>query len=80
MKKIVLIFFVLLFCLGVNAQSADLYDANFDAPRNVPFYDENTQVFQDIYLQYEAAIRRSEESIRRKEKNIRHSGSDKDRI
>lgn len=71
MKKIVLIFFVLLFCLGVNAQSADLYDANFDAPRNVPFYDENTQVFQDIYLQYEAAIRRSEESIRSEEKNIR---------
>ena len=70
MKKIVLIFFVLLFCLGVNAQSADLYDANFDAPRNIPSYDENTQVFQDIYLQYEAAIRRSEESIRSEEKNI----------
>lgn len=70
MKKIVLIFFALLFCLGVNAQSADLYDANFDAPRNIPSYDENSQVFQDIYLQYEEAIRRSEESIRSEEKSI----------
>ena len=77
MKKIVLIFFALLFCLGVNAQSADLYDANFDAPRNVPFYDENTQVFQDIYLQYEEAIRRSEESIRSEEKNIRQDDAQK---
>lgn len=70
MKKIVLIFFALLFCLGVNAQSADLYDANFDAPRNIPSYDENSQVFQDIYLQYEEAIHRSEESIRSEEKSI----------
>ena len=71
MKKIVLIFFALFFCLGLNAQSADLYDVNFDEPRNIPSYNENAQVFQDIYLQYEDAIRRSEESIRGEEKNIR---------
>lgn len=70
MKKLLLIFIALYLCINVCAQSADLYDANLDAPRNVPFYDENTQVFQDIYLQYEAAIRRSEESIRSEEKSI----------
>lgn len=71
MKKFLLIFIVLYLCINVCAQSADLYDANFDAPRNIPSYDENSQVFQDIYLQYEEAIRRSEESIRSEEKNIR---------
>lgn len=73
MKKFLLIFIALYLCINVCAQSADLYDANFDAPRNIPFYDENTQVFQDIYLQYEAAIRRSEESIRSEERNIRQN-------
>lgn len=77
MKKLLLIFIALYLCINVCAQSADLYDANLDAPRNVPFYDENTQVFQDIYLQYEEAIRRSEESIRSEEKNIRQDDAQK---
>ena len=71
MKKIVLVLFALCFCLGVNVQAADLYDVNFDAPRNIPSYNEDTQIFQDIYLQYEDAIRRSEENIRSEERNLR---------
>ena len=71
MKKIYLILFALYICMNVYSQSADLYDVNFDAPTNIPPYDESTQVFQDIYLQYEEAIRRCEEIIRSEEKNIR---------
>ena len=71
MKKIFLILFALYICMNVYSQSADLYDVNFDAPTNIPPYDESTQVFLDIYLQYEEAIRRCEESIRSEEKNIR---------
>ena len=71
MKKIVLVLFALCFCLGANVQAADLYDVNFDAPRNIPSYNEDTQIFQDIYLQYEDAIRRSEENIRSEERNLR---------
>src|SRR5574344_191510 len=71
MKKIFLIFFALYICMNVYSQSTDLYDVNFDAPTNIPPYDESTQVFQDIYLQYEEAIRRCEEIIRSEEKNIR---------
>lgn len=71
MKKIFLILFALYICMNVYSQSTDLYDVNFDAPTNIPPYDESTQVFQDIYLQYEEAIRRCEEIIRSEEKNIR---------
>lgn len=71
MKKIVLVLFALCFCLGANVQAADLYDVNFDAPRNIPSYNEDTQIFQDIFLQYEDAIRRSEENIRSEERNLR---------
>lgn len=71
MKKIVLVLFALCFCLGANVQAADLYDVNFDAPRNIPSYNEDAQIFQDIYLQYEDAIRRSEENIRSEERNLR---------
>lgn len=71
MKKIFLILFALYICMNVYSQSTDLYDVNFDAPTNIPPHDESTQVFQDIYLQYEEAIRRCEEIIRSEEKNIR---------
>ena len=71
MKKIFLILFALYIYMNVYSQSTDLYDVNFDAPTNIPPYDESTQVFQDIYLQYEKAIRRCEEIIRSEEKNIR---------
>ena len=71
MKRIVLVLFVLCFCLGANVQAADLYDVNFDAPRNIPSYNEDAQIFQDIYLQYEDAICRSEENIRSEERNLR---------
>ena len=71
MKRVVLVLFALCFSLGANVQAADLYDVNFDAPRNIPSYNEDAQIFQDIYLQYEDAIRRSEENIRSEERNLR---------
>lgn len=71
MKKFFLILFGLFFCFSTNAKASDLYDVNFDAPKNIQIYNEKAKVFQDIYLQYEDAIRKIEESIRNEEKNVR---------
>lgn len=72
MKKFAFLVFFL-FNVMVFAESNDLYDVNYDAPLNILQYDTNQQFFQEIYLQYETAIKRSEDSIRNDEKKIRQN-------
>ena len=76
MKKVAFLVF-LLFNVMVFAESNDLYDVNYDAPINNIQYNTNQQFFQEIYLQYETAIKRSEDSIRNDEKIIRQNGQKK---
>lgn len=64
---------VLLLAAPVFAQANDLHDVNFDAPTNNATYDENQQMFQQVYLQYESAIKILEDTIRNDEKNIRQN-------
>ena len=72
MKKLLSIL-VLLLAAPVFAQANDLHDVNFDAPTNNATYDENQQMFQQVYLQYESAIKILEDTIRNDEKNIRQN-------
>ena len=77
MKRCFLFFFASYLCINAYTQPSGLYDANFDAPKNILNYDEHTQLFQNIYLQYEEAIRKIEENIRTAEKNIRQDNIQK---
>ena len=72
MKKLLSIL-VSLLAAPVFAQANDLHDVNFDAPTNNATYDENQQMFQQVYLQYESAIKILEDTIRNDEKNIRQN-------
>lgn len=72
MKKLLSIL-VSLLAAPVFAQANDLHDINFDAPTNNATYDENQQMFQQVYLQYESAIKILEDTIRNDEKNIRQN-------
>lgn len=72
MKKLLSIL-VSLLATPVFAQANDLHDVNFDAPTNNAIYDENQQMFQQVYLQYESAIKILEDTIRNDEKNIRQN-------
>lgn len=56
MKKMT-IFFAILFCSSlIYSQQANLYDANYDMPEKALHYDDEMELFQKIYLQYESAI------------------------
>lgn len=77
MKRFFLFFFASYLCINAYTQPSSLYDANFDTPKNVLNYDKHTQLFQNIYLQYEEAIHNLEENIRTAEKNIRQDSIQK---
>ena len=70
------LFFFVLTTLAITilyAEESSLYDVNYDPPKNTATYDETSQAFQNIYLQYELAVRNSELDIRSNEQNIRHN-------
>ena len=70
------LFFFVLTTLAITilyAEESSLYDVNYDPPKNTATYDETSQAFQNIYLQYELAVRNSELDIRSNEQNIRQN-------
>ena len=71
MKKIILSIIGLFIYINLYSQTTDLYDVNYDEPKNIQSYNERNKLFQDIYLQYELAIKKNEEKIRNIEKKIR---------
>ena len=76
------LFFFVLITLAITilyAEESSLYDVNYDPPKNTATYDETSQAFQNIYLQYELAVRNSELDIRSNEQNIRHNEIQKER-
>lgn len=70
MKKfiVLLIVSVLYPSICMFAQNDALYDVNYDALEFVQTYDTNNKYFQEIFLQYEAAITTLTEKVRQKEK------------
>ena len=70
------LFFFVLTTLAITilyAEESSLYDVNYDPPKNTATYDETSQAFQNIYLQYELAVRNSELDIRSNEQNVRQN-------
>ena len=70
------LFFFVLTTLAISilyAEESSLYDVNYDPPKNTATYDETSQAFQNIYLQYELAVRNSELDIRSNEQNVRQN-------
>ena len=70
------LFFFVLTTLAITilyAEESSLYDVNYDSPKNTATYDETSQAFQNIYLQYELAVRNSELDIRSNEQNVRQN-------
>lgn len=53
---------------NVIAQNNPLYDVNYDAPKKIANYDNAFDEFQKIYLQYESAIKTTNDIIRQEEK------------
>ena len=70
------LFFFVLTTLAITilyAEESSLYDVNYDPPKNTATYDETSQAFQNIYLQYELTVRNSELDIRSNEQNVRQN-------
>ena len=70
------LFFFVLTTLAITilyAEESSLYDVNYDPSKNTSTYDETSQAFQNIYLQYELAVRNSELDIRSNEQNVRQN-------
>ena len=70
------LFFFVLTTLAITilyAEESSLYDVNYDPPKKTATYDETSQAFQNIYLQYELAVRNSELDIRSNEQNVRQN-------
>lgn len=67
MKKVT-IFFAILFCSSlIYSQQANLYDVNYDMPEKALHYDDEIELFQKIYLQYESAIEAGVDRVRKEE-------------
>lgn len=67
MKKMT-IFFAILFCSSfIYSQQANLYDVNYDMPEKALHYDDEIELFQKIYLQYESAIEAGVDRVRKEE-------------
>lgn len=67
MKKMT-IFFAILFCSSfIYSQQANLYDVNYDMPEKALHYDDEMELFQKIYLQYESAIEAGVSRVQKEE-------------
>ena len=69
MKKLAVFCFLIAVGIpNVIAQNNPLYDVNYDAPEKIANYDNAFDEFQKIYLQYESAIKTTNDIIRQEEK------------
>lgn len=73
MKKAVFILTFFLCLFPVFSENESLYDVNYDKPANLINYDDSLESFQQIYLQYEAAIKSLEDKIREDERQSKNS-------
>lgn len=69
MKKLTVFCFLIAIGIpNVIAQNNPLYDVNYDAPEKIANYDNAFDEFQKVYLQYETAIKTTNDIIRQEEK------------
>lgn len=73
MKKAVFILTFFLCLFPIFSENESLYDVNYDKPENLLNYDDTLESFQQIYLQYEAAIKSLEDKIREDERQSKNS-------
>lgn len=76
MKKTATVVLFGVLASGIYAQSQSPYDVNYDAPAIQRGYDEDVFAFQQIYLQYEDAVKAAEDRIREGERNYFESEQD----
>lgn len=69
-KRLLSFFCIFLISVVVYSQSNDLYDINYDKPDCNIQYDENSELLQEIYLQYESLITELEKKTRQEEKKL----------
>lgn len=69
-KRLLSFFCILSISVVVYSQSNDLYDINYDKPDCNIQYDENSELLQEIYLQYESLITELEKKTRQEEKKL----------
>ena len=69
-KRLLSFFCILSISVIVYSQSNDLYDINYDKPDCNIQYDENSELLQEIYLQYESLLTELENKTRQEEKKL----------